>query len=104
LIEQQSKEIRAKKDDTKYNLSLTKFRAELKQYRDQNKKYEDLRKEIKGYSVSLLEEDKMRFANDTSKAGRETRWARNLAKDFYVHEATNVLNDLKTDWSVAKEK
>ncbi|MCE3229568.1 MAG: carboxyl-terminal protease [Bacteroidetes bacterium] len=104
LIEQQSKEIRAKKDDTKYNLNLTKFRAELKQYRDQNKKYEDLRKEIKGFNTMLLEDDKMRYANDTVKGGRENRWVKNLAKDFYVHEASNILNDLKTETSVAKSQ
>jgi carboxyl-terminal processing protease len=95
LIEQQAKEIKAKKDDTKYSLSLEKFRAEQKQLRDQNKKYEDLRKEIKGFDAALLNEDKTRMANDTSRLGRETRWAKNVAKDIYIYEASNVLNDLK---------
>jgi len=95
LVEQQSKEVKSKKDDTKYNLNIDKYRAEQKQLRDQNKKYEDLRKEIKGFSASLLEEDKNRFAADTSKAGREIRWAKNLTKDIYIYEATNVLNDIK---------
>jgi carboxyl-terminal processing protease len=95
LIEQQAKEVKAKKDDTKYNLVLTKFRAEQKQIREQNKKYDDLRKEIKGFNAQLLDEDKMRYANDTTKTGRETRWANNIAKDLYIFEASNVLNDLK---------
>jgi hypothetical protein len=95
LIEQQSKEVKSKKDDTKYSLKFEKFREEQKQLRTQSKKYEDLRKEIKGFNAMILEEDKLKFANDTAKAGRETRWAKNLAKDVYVHEATNVLNDLK---------
>lgn len=95
LIEQQAKEIKAKKDDTMYSLSLEKFRAEQKQLRDQNKKYEDLRKEIKGFDAALLNEDKTRMANDTSRLGRETRWAKNVAKDIYIYEASNVLNDLK---------
>jgi hypothetical protein len=42
----------------------------------------------------LLEEDKSKFGSDTSKAGRETRWAKNLAKDLYIYEASNVLNDM----------
>lgn len=95
LIEQQAKEIKAKKDDTKYSLNLEKFRAEQKLLRDQNKKYEDLRKEIKGFDAVLLNEDKTRMANDTSRLGRETRWAKNVAKDLYIYEASNVLNDLK---------
>lgn len=95
LIDQQAKEIKTKKDDSKYNLKLEKFRAEQKAYRDQNKKYEDLRKEIKGFSASILNEDKNRLTNDTTRLGRETRWAKNLAKDIYIHEASNVVNEIK---------
>ncbi len=94
LIEEQSKEIKQKKDDTRYNLNLTTFRAEQKQLRDQNKKYEDLRKDIKGFNAALLEEDVAVLSNDTSRLGRETRWAKALSKDIYVFEASNVLNDM----------
>ena len=95
LIDLQSKEIKIKKDDTKYNLNLATFREEQKQLRDQNKKYEDLRKEIKGFEVSLLDEDKLRLASDTAHLNRENKWAKNVAKDLYIYEATNVLNDLR---------
>ncbi|MDI1354908.1 MAG: carboxy terminal-processing peptidase [bacterium] len=95
LIEQQAKEIKLKKDDTKYSLKLDVFRAEQKQIREQNKKYEDLKKEIKGFSASLLDEDKLKEANDTSRLNREERWVKNVAKDVYIHEAANVINDLK---------
>jgi carboxyl-terminal processing protease len=95
LIEQESKEVKARKDDTKYSLNLEKFKAEQKQLREQNKKYEDLRKEIKGFNVELVPEDKLRLANDTTRLGRENRWAKNLAKDIYIHEASNIMNDMK---------
>lgn len=94
LIELQAKEVKLKKDDTKYNLKLATFRTEQKQLRDQNKKYEDLRKEIKGFDASLLEEDKARMASDTSRLNRENKWAKNVSKDLYIYEATNVLNDM----------
>jgi carboxyl-terminal processing protease len=94
LVEQQEKENKSRKDDTKYNLNYEKFRAEQKQYRDQNKKYEDLRKEIKGFNAYLLDVDKARLASDTSRASREDRWTKNITKDIYIHEATNVLNDM----------
>lgn len=94
LIEEQAKEVKLKKDDTKYTLNLEKFRAEQKQLREQNKKYEDLRKEIKGFSGVLLEEDKLRLANDTARFNRETKWSQNVAKDIYIYEASNVINDL----------
>ncbi len=95
LIEQQAAEIKIKKNDTKYNLNFEKFRAEQKEFRDQNKKYEELRKEIKGFSASILDEDKSRMSNDTTKLGRENRWAKNVAKDIYIHEASNIINDLR---------
>jgi len=94
LIEQQAREIKAKKDDSKYHLALDKFRADQKAYREQNKKYEDLRKEIKGFSASILDEDKARLSNDTTRLGRENRWAKNIAKDIYIHEASNVVNEI----------
>lgn len=94
LVEQQAKEVKLKKDDSRYSLQLDKFRAEQKAMRDQNKKYEDLRKEIKGFGASLLEEDTKRIAADTNRVGRENRWAKALAKDPYVYEASNVLNDM----------
>lgn len=95
LIDVQAKEVKVKKDDTKYNLKLENFRAEQKQMRDQNKKYDDLRKEIKGFDASLLEEDKLKIANDTTRLNRENKWAKNVSKDIYIYEASNVINDLK---------
>lgn len=97
LVEQEAKEIKAKKDDTKYALKFEDFRAEQKQLRDQNKKYEELRKSIKNFSATMLDEDKARYTaiNDTSRLGQLNRWVENVAKDIYIHEAGNVINDMK---------
>jgi carboxyl-terminal processing protease len=94
LIQEQAKDVKARKDDTKFSLSLEGFRAEQKSFREQNKKYDDLHKEIKDFRAYILDEDKTRFGNDTAKVGRETRWAKNLGKDLYLYEASNVLNDM----------
>ncbi len=94
LLEQRSKEVKARRDDTKVSLKLEKFRAEQKSYRDQNKKYEDYRKEIKGFEASLLEVDLAGMDNDTSRTGRETRWVKNLAKDVYVYESSNIVGEI----------
>lgn len=94
LIQQQAKEVKQHRDDTKYSLKLENFRAERKEMRDQSKKYEDLRKEIKGFNAMLLDEDKQRLSNDTARLGRENRWAKSVGKDLYLYEASNVLNDM----------
>lgn len=97
LVEQEAKEIKAKKDDTKYALKLEDFRAEQKQLREQSKKYEDLRKPIKNFNATMLDEDKARYTNinDTSRLGQLNRWVQNVAKDIYIYEAGNVINDMK---------
>ena len=95
LIQQQANEVKAKKDDSRVSLSIEKFRLEQKKYREQNKKYDDLKKQITGFKAQLLPEDKNRLEADTARLGREQRWAGNLAKDIYVHEASNVVSDIK---------
>ncbi|MDP1802915.1 MAG: carboxy terminal-processing peptidase [Bacteroidota bacterium] len=95
LIEAQAKEVKSKKDDTKYSLNLEKFRVEQKQLREQNKKYEELRKEIKGFSGELLSDDITKFGSDTTRLNRENKWVKNISKDIYIYEATNVINDIK---------
>ncbi len=95
LIESQAKEVKSKRDDTKYSLNLEKFRAEQKQLREQNKKYDELKKEIKGFSGQLLSDDVAKFGSDTTRLNRENKWVKNVTKDIYIYEATNVINDIK---------
>ncbi len=96
LIETESKELKAKKDDTKYNLNLTKYRAEYKQMRDQNKKYDDLKLDIKGFNADLVKFDRETWqTSDTSKLNRQIKWAGNIQKDNYIFEASNIVSDMK---------
>jgi len=95
LLEEQSREVKSRKDDTKYNLNLVAYRNEKKEDLARGKKYEELRKEIKGFSAKLIEEDQNRLSSDTSRLNREKRWVELVAKDIYIHEAANVLLDMK---------
>jgi len=95
LVNEEAKEFKAKKDDSKYSLNLDKYMAEAKKYKDDNKKYEALRKDISGVDVSLMNIDIQRLSTDTTKLNREKKWALNLKKDFYLDEASNVIKDMK---------
>jgi carboxyl-terminal processing protease len=95
LIDSEAKELKAKKDDTKYNLKLDKYRAELKQLREQNKKYDSLKQEIKGFTTDIVFVDKESMKADTVKLNQEIKWTKNIAKDNYIYEASNDLNDMK---------
>lgn len=95
LIETESKELKSKKDNTKYQLKLDKYREQAKKQREQNKKYDDLKNEIKGFEAELLELDIETMKSDTAKYNRELKWVKNLKKDNYIFEASNVINDMK---------
>jgi carboxyl-terminal processing protease len=94
LIETESKELKAKKDDTKYNLKIEKYRAEQKQLREQFKKYDDLKIDIKNFSAELSNFDKEILKSDTTKLNKEIKWTKNIQKDNYIFEASNVINDM----------
>jgi carboxyl-terminal processing protease len=95
LIEAESKELKSKKDDTKYSLVLEKYRAEQKELRTQNKKYDALKTDIKGFSAELTSVDRDAMKSDTTKLNKEIKWTKNIQKDNYIYEATNVMNDMK---------
>ncbi|MDP2387638.1 MAG: carboxy terminal-processing peptidase [Bacteroidota bacterium] len=95
LVEQEAKEIKAKKDDSKYNLKLEKYRAEVKELRAQNKKYDELKNEVKGFDAALLKMDLDAMQNDTTKLAREKNWIKAIKKDIYLHEASLVIGDMK---------
>ncbi|MGZ3863987.1 MAG: carboxy terminal-processing peptidase [Bacteroidia bacterium] len=95
LIEQEAKEVKAKKDDSKYSLNLEKYMAEAKKYREENKKYDELKNDLKGVNVELMATDVQRLSADTNKLSREKKWALNLKKDLYLQEAANVISDMK---------
>ena len=95
LIETESRELKSKKDDTRYNLKIEKFRTEQKQLREQFKKYDDLKINIKGFSVDLTNYDKEILKVDTVKLNKEVKWTKNIQKDNYIFEASNIINDMK---------
>ncbi len=95
LIDEEAKEIKAKKDDSKYNLNIDKYRAELKKYKEDNKKYDELKNDIKGFDLGLLKVDINVLSADTNKLNREQKWVKNLKKDVYLYEAANIIGDMK---------
>lgn len=95
LIEQEAKDIKARKDDSKYNLNLDKYRAESKELKEESKKYDELKQDIKGFDVALLKLDIEAMQSDTTKLNREKNWVKNLKKDLYLHETCQIIGDMK---------
>lgn len=95
LIDTESKEFKARKEDTKYTLKLASYRAETKEMREKNKRYDELKHEIKGFQAQLPTADNNAMAGDTVKINREKKWIGNIKKDNYIFETSNILMDMK---------
>lgn len=95
LIDNESKEFKTRKEDTKYSLKLEDYRAEAKEMREKNKRYDELKLDIKGFQVDLPAVDKDGMASDTTRLNREKKWVANIKKDNYIFETSNILLDTK---------
>lgn len=94
-IQKQAEEYRKRKLNTKINLQKDKFFAYQETIRKQNKELEDNKIKFENFKAIIPEENKIKFDLDTAKAGRETRWAKNLEKDAYIFETSKLLKWMK---------
>ncbi|GIV28597.1 MAG: tail-specific protease [Bacteroidia bacterium] len=94
-IQKQAEEYRKRKLNSKINLQKDKFFAYQESIRKQNKEFEDNKIKFDNFKVIIPEENKVKFDIDTAKAGRETRWAKNLEKDAYIFETSRLLKLMK---------
>ncbi len=94
-IQKQAEEYRKRKLNTKINLQKDKFWAYQETIKKQNKEFEDNKIKFENFKLIIPEENKIKFDIDTAKAGRETRWAKNLEKDAYIYETSKLLKWMK---------
>ena len=94
LIKDQSKFFKKKRDESSHSLNLSKYRNEEKTLDAETKKYDDLKVEIKNFNSRIIKTNVKENDADTVKVNREKKWAESLRKDYYLHEASNVILDL----------
>ena len=95
LVEENAKWIDQRDKENIYSLKMDKFKQEQAKIEENAKKF----KAISNYKNSLLlsslpyEQEAMK--KDLSLKEKRERWHESLAKDIYVEEAVNILNDLQ---------
>ncbi|MCZ8198383.1 MAG: carboxy terminal-processing peptidase [Flavobacterium sp.] len=95
LVEENAKWIDQRDKENVYSLKMDKFKQEQTKIEENAKKF----KAISNYKNSLLlsslpyEQEAMK--KDLSLKEKRERWHESLAKDIYVEEAVNILNDLQ---------
>ena len=95
LIEENAKWLKSEQDETEISLNYTTYKEE----KDKDKEQSDFFKKLTDYDSKLtfqsLGYEQELFTQDSVLREKRNRWHKNLAKDVYVEEAVNVLEDLK---------
>lgn len=96
LIEENAKWIDTRSEENEYSLNIDKFRKAQNAIEDKAKKFKpifDYKNDLKFTSLPYEVEQ---MSKDNILKEKRDRWHESLAKDIYVEEALNVLDDLQT--------
>ena len=109
LMDENAKWVNEQKDDNTYSLNIDKFKADMAKNEEATKKFKAFKDYNSGLTFDALPYEKELFAKEPELAEKKQRWYESLAKDIYVEEALNILNDMqpqgtKTAVNVKKEK
>ena len=102
LIEENAKWLRAKMDENTYDLNYSKYKAKLKLNEEESKRFKKLSEYKTNLTFKSLPYENELFLNDSVLKQKRDRWHTSLSQDVYMEEALNVLEDLKTAYSINK--
>nr|WP_315243676.1 carboxy terminal-processing peptidase [uncultured Flavobacterium sp.] len=95
LIEDNAKWIDVKNKENTYSLNIKSFKATQEQVESEGKKYKPIADYKNNLVFKSLPYENVEIANDASLKEKREAWHQALAKDVYVEEALNVLDDLQ---------
>lgn len=77
-----------------YSLNMQTFKSEQKSNTAALKKYDAVNDKVKELNIVNMKADLDKMSGDSSKLTRNKDWIKFRAKDIYLDEAVNVMNDL----------
>ena len=95
LIEENAKWIDSRSKDNVYSLNIDKFKTAQSEVEEKAKKYKPIMDYKNALSFSSLPYETEAMNKDVTLKEKRERWHEALAKDIYVEEALNVLDDLQ---------
>ncbi|MFS4484139.1 carboxy terminal-processing peptidase [Hyunsoonleella sp. 2307UL5-6] len=103
LIEENARWVKNQIDETEFSLNYKAYKQQIELNDEEAKRFDG----ISNYKTNLTflptDFEKQLFASDTTNLQeKRERWYKSLSKDVYVEEAVNVLEDLKTAYSIKK--
>lgn len=95
LIDENAKWISQRRNDNIMTLNMAKYKKEQAQLEEMTKKYKVINEYKNNLTFKPIIEDQAIMAKDSSFKEKRERWFETLAKDIYIEEALNVLDDLQ---------
>jgi carboxyl-terminal processing protease len=100
LIDANAKWVKKIQDRESYSLNYDKYRNDMDLNEEEAKRFEKLSEYQTDLTFSSLPYEMKLMEKDTILKEKRRRWHEGLAKDVYIEEALNVLNDLKMTYSI----
>jgi carboxyl-terminal processing protease len=102
LIEENAKWIDNRSKENNYSLNIDKFKIEQNAIEEAAKKYKPIMQYKNALQFTSLPYEVEQMVKDNVLKEKRDRWHEGLAKDIYVEEALNVLDDLQSKAVVKK--
>jgi carboxyl-terminal processing protease len=97
LIEENAKWLKSKQDETVISLNYDTYRNDEEKAKEESEYFKTITDYDSKLSFESLKYEEALFTKDSVLREKRDRWHKNLAKDVYIEEAVNVLQDLKTN-------
>jgi carboxyl-terminal processing protease len=102
LIDENAKWIDSRSEENTYNLNIEKFKTAQHEIEEKAKKYKPIFDYKTALKFSSLPYELEEMSKDATLKEKRERWHEDLAKDIYVEEAINVLDDLQSKGVIKK--
>lgn len=100
LIDANAQWIKKIRDREVYSLNYSEYKKEMELNEEEAKRFEKLSQYETNLTFSSLPYELNLMKKDSILEEKRKRWHQSLAKDVYIEEALNVLNDLKMTYSI----
>ena len=95
LIEENAKWIKEEQDENVISLNYNIYKSEEKKDKTKSDYFKSMTEYDSKLTFKSLKYEEELFTQDVDLREKRDRWHKNLAKDVYIEEAVNVLQDLK---------
>ncbi|MGB5554622.1 MAG: carboxy terminal-processing peptidase [Flavobacteriaceae bacterium] len=95
MIEENARWLKDEQDETEISLNYEVYKSEEAKDKEKSNYFKTLSDYDSHLTFKSLQYEEALFTQDTVLREKRDRWHKNLAKDVYVEEAINVLQDLK---------